>query len=50
MAKGKILKKSQILQGINDPKPVFIESLNGELWMRPLSSAELHRNKSIRSI
>ena len=36
-----ILKKSQILQGINDPKAINIKALGGELWLRPLSSAEL---------
>jgi len=36
-----ILKKSQILQGINDPKKIRIEALDGELWLRPLSNSEL---------
>ena len=36
-----ILTKSSILQGINTPKKIKIESLNGELWLRPLSSAEV---------
>lgn len=36
-----ILKKSQILQGINDPKQINIKSLDGELWLRPLSVSEL---------
>lgn len=36
-----ILKKSQILQGINDPKQIHIKSLGGELWLRPLSVSEL---------
>ena len=36
-----LLTKSDILQGINDPKKVEIKSLNGELWLRPLSSAEI---------
>jgi len=36
-----ILKKSQILQGINDPKKIHIEALDGELWLRPLSNSEL---------
>ena len=35
------LKKSDILQGINDPKEIRIESLDGTLWLRPLSSSEL---------
>lgn len=36
-----ILKKSQILQGINDPQPINIKALGGELWLRPLSVSEL---------
>ena len=36
-----ILTKSDILQGIDTPKKVEIESLNGEIWLRPLSSAEI---------
>lgn len=44
-----ILKKSQILQGINDPKKVHIKSLDGELWMRPLSSAELDECDNIET-
>ena len=36
-----ILKKSDILQGINNPKKILIETLNGEIWLRPLSSAEV---------
>lgn len=35
------LKKSDILQGINDPKEIRIESLDGTLWLRPLSNSEL---------
>lgn len=35
------LTKSQILQGIKVPKSITINALNGELWLRPLSSAEL---------
>jgi hypothetical protein len=37
-----ILNKSDILQGINNPKKIEIEALNGELWLRPLSSAEIN--------
>ena len=37
-----ILTKSDILQGINNPKKIEIEALNGELWLRPLSSAEVN--------
>ena len=36
-----ILKKSQILQGIDDPKNIHIDALGGELWLRPLSVSEL---------
>lgn len=44
-----ILTKSDILQGINDPKKVEIESLNGELWLRPLSSAEIDEITNIEA-
>lgn len=36
-----ILTKSDILQGIDSPRKVEIEALNGEVWLRPLSSAEV---------
>jgi len=36
-----ILKKSDILQGINAVQRITIDSLGGEMWLRPLSSAEL---------
>ena len=36
-----VLKKSDILQGIDKPRKITIESLNGELWLRPLSSVEI---------
>ena len=36
-----ILNKSDILKGINNIQKVHIESLGGELYLRPLSSAEL---------
>ena len=35
------LTKSSILEGIHKPQSITIESLDGELWLRPLSSAEL---------
>lgn len=35
------LTKSSILKGINKIESVTIDSLDGELWLRPLSSAEL---------
>jgi hypothetical protein len=37
-----VLTKSEILQGIDNPKKIEIEALNGELWLRPLSSAEVN--------
>lgn len=37
-----ILTKSDILQGISNPKKIKIEALDGELWLRPLSSAEVN--------
>ena len=37
-----ILKKSDILQGIDTPKKIQITTLKGELWLRPLSSAEVN--------
>ena len=36
-----ILKKSDILKGINAVQRITIDSLGGEMWLRPLSSAEL---------
>ena len=36
-----ILTKSDILQGIDNPQKILIEALNGEVWLRPLSSAEV---------
>jgi hypothetical protein len=36
-----VLTKSDILQGIKNPKKIKIEALNGELWLRPLSSSEV---------
>lgn len=36
-----ILKKSDILQGIDKPRKINIETLGGELWLRPLSSSEI---------
>lgn len=36
-----VIKKSDILLGINKVEKVHIETLNGELYLRPLSSAEL---------
>ena len=38
-----ILKKSDILLGIDEPRQIFIESLGGEIYLRPLSSAEVNK-------
>ena len=37
-----ILKKSDILLGIDEPQKICIESLGGEIYLKPLSSAELN--------
>ena len=44
-----ILSKSEILQGINNPQKIQIEALNGELWLRPLSSAEVNEVQNIEA-
>lgn len=44
-----ILTKSDILQGINNPQKIKIESLNGEIWLRPLSSAEVNEVLNIEA-
>ena len=44
-----VLTKSDILQGIDTPKKVKIESLNGEIWLRPLSSAEVNEIMNIEA-
>lgn len=36
-----ILTKADILQGIETPKKIEIKALGGEIWLRPLSSAEV---------
>lgn len=36
-----ILKKQDILEGIDTPRKIEIKSLKGELWLRPLSSVEV---------
>lgn len=36
-----VLTKSSILNGVNNPQKVQIKSLDGELWLRPLSSSEV---------
>ena len=44
-----ILSKSDILLGIDTPKKVEIETLNGEIWLRPLSSAEVNEILNIEA-
>lgn len=44
-----ILTKADILQGIDTPKKIMIESLNGEIWLRPLSSAEVNEVMNIEA-
>ena len=44
-----ILTKADILQGIDTPKKIKITSLNGELWLRPLSSAEVNEILNIEA-
>ena len=38
-----VLKKTDILSGIDDPRKVLIESLGGEIYLRPLSSNEMNK-------
>ena len=44
-----ILKKSDILLGIDDPRPITIKSLGGEVYLRPLSSSEFNEVVNIDS-
>ena len=44
-----ILTKSDILQGIKRTKKVHITALNGELYLRPLSSAEVNEITNIEA-
>ena len=44
-----ILKKSDILLGIDDPRPITIESLGGEVYLRPLSSSEVNEIVNIEA-
>ena len=44
-----ILSKSEILQGIDNPQKIQIKALNGELWLRPLSSAEVNEVQNIEA-
>ena len=36
-----VLKKEDILSGINNVQQVTIESLGGEIWLKPLSESQL---------
>lgn len=38
-----VLKKTDILSGIDDPRKILIESLGGEIYLRPLSSNEMNK-------
>ena len=44
-----IIKKADVLHGILDPKKIEIKSLGGELWLRPLSSAEVDEINQIEA-
>ena len=44
-----ILKKSDILLGIDEPRKISIKALGGEIYLRPLSSAELNRVTTIEA-
>lgn len=38
-----VLKKADILLGIDEPRKIKIEALGGEIYLRPLSSAEVNK-------
>lgn len=44
-----ILKKSDILLGIDEPRKITINSLGGEIYLRPLSSSEITRITTIEA-
>ena len=44
-----ILTKATILNGIDNPVKVEIEALQGEIWLRPLSSAEVNEVLNIEA-
>ena len=44
-----LLKKQDILSGVDTPEKVEIKTLNGELWLRPLSSFELSEVEEIEA-
>ena len=44
-----VLRKADILMGVDSPKKIEIEALGGELWLRPLSSAEANEILNIEA-
>ena len=44
-----VLTKADILMGIDTPRKVTVKSLNGEVWLRPLSSAEVNEIMNIEA-
>ena len=44
-----LLSKANILQGVDSPRKVKIESLDGEIYLRPLSSAEVNEILNIEA-
>lgn len=44
-----LLKKDDILSGVDTPEKVEIKTLGGELWLRPLSSFELSKVEEIEA-
>lgn len=44
-----VLTKSAILEGINKVEKVEIKSLDAEMWLRPLSAAELDEIEAIEA-
>ena len=44
-----ILTKAKILNGIDTPEKVKLETLDGEIWLRPLSSAEVNEVLNIEA-
>ena len=44
-----LLNKANILQGVDSPKKVMIEALQGEIYLRPLSSAEVNEILNIEA-
>ena len=44
-----VLTKADILMGVDSPKKILIEALGGELWLRPLSSAEANEILNIEA-